>query len=67
MIVRLESLSFVNVQYDRWVIGNNNDDDDQNEWLIDGNNNPNSVSLLKWQRKQHNQAGRIDILIIIES
>ena len=23
--------------------------------------------MLKWQRKQHNQAGRIDILIIIES
>ena len=35
--------------------------------MIDRNNNPNSVSLQKWQRKQHNQADRSDILIIIES
>ena len=51
MIGRLESLSFVNVQYVIvGVIGNNNDDDDRNVWLIDRNNNPNSVSLQKWQR-----------------
>ena len=35
---------------DRWVIGNNNDNNDRNEWLIDWNNNPNSVSL-KMARK----------------
>ena len=35
MIGRLQPSSFVNVQYDRWVIGNNDDDDDRNEWLID--------------------------------
>ena len=35
--------------------------------MINRNNNPYSVSLQKWQRKQYNQADRIDILIIMES
>ena len=52
---------------DRCVISNKEHSDFRNEWLIDSNNNPNSVSLQKWQRKQHNQADKTDILIIMES
>ena len=35
MIGRLQPSSFVNVQYDRWVIGENKHSDFRNEWLID--------------------------------
>ena len=52
---------------DSWVIGNNNEND-RNEWLIDFFN----ITILiqyhkKGKYKLHNQAGRVDILIIIES
>ena len=51
---------------DCWVIGNNNDNDDRNEWLIG------TIILIQYhcnneKEKHHNQAERIDILIIIES
>ena len=67
MIGRLESLSFVNVQYvidgslvkTKMMIK-------MNGWLIE------TTILIQYhckngKEKQHNQAGRIDILIIIES